>query len=58
MKVLITGAHGFIGKNLGVHLAERKEIDLVEFGRDDAVDSLSTKLVDVDFVFRTTINSF
>ncbi|MDA7723372.1 NAD-dependent epimerase/dehydratase family protein [Pseudomonadales bacterium] len=51
MKVLITGAHGFIGKNLGVHLAERKEIDLVEFGRDDAVDSLSKKLVDVDFVF-------
>ena len=29
MKVLVTGADGFIGRNLCVHLAERKDVEVV-----------------------------
>ena len=51
MKVLITGSNGFVGKNLNVHLSERKEIEVVTFSRDDNPVSLSSKLEGVDFVF-------
>ena len=39
MKVLITGANGFMGKNLQLHLAERKDVEVVCFTRDDDVAS-------------------
>ena len=29
MRVLITGANGFVGKNLQLHLAERKDVQVV-----------------------------
>ncbi|ATA57616.1 capsular biosynthesis protein [Variovorax boronicumulans] len=51
MKVLITGARGFLGKNLLLHLAERKDVQVVCFTRDDDVEHLPTLLQDVDFVF-------
>ncbi|MGJ7575238.1 UDP-2-acetamido-2,6-beta-L-arabino-hexul-4-ose reductase [Variovorax sp. RB2P76] len=51
MKVLITGARGFVGKNLQLHLAERKNVEVVCFTRDDRVEQLPTLLQDVDFVF-------
>lgn len=51
MRVLVTGSNGFIGKNLRVHLSERKEIEVVTFSRDDDLDSLVSKLDGVDFVF-------
>ena len=51
MKVLITGADGFIGKNLRLHLAERKDIKVITFTRQDDIASLDEKLDDVDFVF-------
>jgi UDP-2-acetamido-2,6-beta-L-arabino-hexul-4-ose reductase len=50
MKVLITGANGFIGKNLQLHLAERKEVQVVCFTRDHDQAKLPTLLSDVDFV--------
>ena len=50
-KVLITGANGFIGKNLQLHLAERKDVQVVCFTRDHAVDQLPQLLQGVDFVF-------
>ena len=34
MKILITGAKGFIGKNLVAELKNRKYTDIFEFGRD------------------------
>jgi UDP-2-acetamido-2,6-beta-L-arabino-hexul-4-ose reductase len=49
--VLITGANGFIGKNLRLHLAERKDVRVVCFTRDHAVDQLPELLLGVDFVF-------
>lgn len=51
MKVLITGANGFVGKNLQLHLAERKDVQVVCFTRDDDVAQLPTLLQGVDFVF-------
>jgi UDP-2-acetamido-2,6-beta-L-arabino-hexul-4-ose reductase len=51
MKVLITGANGFVGKNLQLHLAERKDVQVVCFTRDDDVARLPALLQGVDFVF-------
>ncbi|HGM5582906.1 TPA: capsular polysaccharide biosynthesis protein CapF [Pseudomonas putida] len=51
MKVLVTGAKGFVGKNLIAHLSERKDIEVVSFTRDEALDDLGRLLGDVDFVF-------
>ena len=50
MKVLITGANGFLGKNLQIHLSE-KEIEIVPFTRGMSVEQLHSDLKDVDFVF-------
>jgi len=49
--VLITGANGFIGKNLRLHLTERKDVKVICFTRDHVVAQLSELLQGVDFVF-------
>ena len=51
MKVVITGANGFIGKNLQLCLSEHSGSQVVCFNRGDAVDQLPEMLRDVDFVF-------
>jgi UDP-2-acetamido-2,6-beta-L-arabino-hexul-4-ose reductase len=50
-KVLITGANGFIGKNLKLYLAERKDVQLVSFTRDHSIAQLPELLRDVNFIF-------
>lgn len=50
-KVLITGAQGFIGKNLLLHLSERRDIEVVPFTRDTPADALPALLGGVDTVF-------
>jgi UDP-2-acetamido-2,6-beta-L-arabino-hexul-4-ose reductase len=51
LKVLITGANGFVGKNLQLHLAERKDVEAVCFTREHSVAQLPALLQGVDFVF-------
>ena len=51
MRVLITGANGFVGRNLQLFLAERKDIEVVCFTRDHAPAQLPALLRGVDFVF-------
>lgn len=51
MKVLITGANGFLGKNLRLHLAERNDLEVVCFTREHSVEDLPELLERVDFVF-------
>ena len=51
MKVLVTGAGGFVGGNLVAHLAERKDIDVIRFNRNDDIASLAAMVAKVDFVF-------
>lgn len=50
MRVLVTGANGFIGKNLLVHLRER-QIEAVLFTREMHGQELAAALQGVDFVF-------
>ncbi|WP_252090522.1 NAD-dependent epimerase/dehydratase family protein [Pseudomonas sp. MWU13-3659] len=51
MNVLITGADGFIGKNLLVHLRELKGIVIDTFIRNDDVATLAEKVGKADFIF-------
>lgn len=50
MRVLVTGANGFIGKNLIVHLQE-KGIEYVSFTRDMSADDLAAQIAGADFIF-------
>jgi UDP-2-acetamido-2,6-beta-L-arabino-hexul-4-ose reductase len=50
LKVLITGANGFLGKNLQLHLSE-KEIEIVSFTSEMSVEQFPELLNGVDFVF-------
>lgn len=51
MKVLITGANGFVGKNLVAHLRERTDIEILPFGRGDDISELNKLVSQVDFIF-------
>lgn len=51
MKVLITGADGFVGRNLVVHLNEIPGIEIIKFCKGDNVSSLNTHLPTLDFIF-------
>lgn len=49
--VLVTGAEGFLGKNLLLHLREKNCIELRAFSRDDSSDRLKELVKGVDFIF-------
>lgn len=49
--VLITGADGFVGKNLQLHLAERQDVRVLCFTRSHSAAKLPQLLQGVDFVF-------
>ena len=51
MKVLITGANGFVGQNLRLHLLNRKDIEIVFFTRAQESAQLPELLKTIDFVF-------
>lgn len=51
MKVLITGANGFVGSNLRQHLAERKDVEVVAFNRTDDPATLAGRVGAADIVF-------
>ncbi len=50
MRVLVTGAQGFIGKNLIVHLNEHESISTLSFSRKDPIDSLSALVDQADAI--------
>ncbi|WP_291569573.1 NAD-dependent epimerase/dehydratase family protein [Clostridium sp. UBA4548] len=50
-KVLITGAKGFIGKNLVATLKLNKDIDVKTFDVEDNDETLENYLKEVDFIF-------
>lgn len=49
--VLVTGANGFVGKNLQLHLAERPDVQVRCFTRESDAAQLPALLDGVDFVF-------
>jgi UDP-2-acetamido-2,6-beta-L-arabino-hexul-4-ose reductase len=51
MRILITGADGFIGTNLRVHLREAGHQDVICITRDSSSEALNTGLAVADFVF-------
>lgn len=51
MKVLITGANGFIGQNLVAHLRERADIEILQFTRSDSLEELAKLVSKADFIF-------
>lgn len=51
MKVLITGSNGFLGTNLQLHLAERPDVQVLHFTRNDDLDQLADMIQHVEFVF-------
>ncbi len=50
MKILVTGANGFIGKNLLMHLREKSEIEVVPFTREHTEADLPALLKGIDWV--------
>lgn len=51
MKVLVTGANGFIGKNLQVFLRERPNIEVLTLVRGDSLEDLLEQAGRADFIF-------
>lgn len=51
MKIVVTGAKGFIGKNLCIMLREHGYQDIVEVDRETSREQLRDILRDVDFVY-------
>ncbi|MBU3543968.1 SDR family oxidoreductase [Polynucleobacter sp. MWH-Mekk-B1] len=51
MRVLITGADGFIGKNLCQYFVERSDIQVIRFTRENSLDELPKLLQNIDFIF-------
>ena len=51
MKILVTGAKGFIGKNLIVELHNRKQDEIYEFDVDTDISCLDEYTKDCEFVF-------
>ena len=51
MKVLITGANGFIGRNLRLRLQQRNDVEVVCCTREHHAGQLSQQLEGVDFIF-------
>lgn len=51
MKVLITGANGFVGQNLVAHLSERADVEVLRFTREDSLASLAGLVAQTDCIF-------
>lgn len=51
MKVLVTGANGFIGKNLCVSLGRIDSLEVIKVTRDTAIEDLQALVEKTDFIF-------
>lgn len=51
MKILVTGAGGFIGQNLLAALAERPDVEVLSFESEDSLSTLDAQLAQADFIF-------
>lgn len=51
MRVVVTGANGFIGKNLLQHLGEREDVVVIPISRRSTISDLEKSISSADFVF-------
>jgi len=49
--VLITGAKGFVGRNLATHLKRRDDVRVLEYGRENSDSELQAWVAEADVVF-------
>ena len=50
MRILVTGANGFIGKNLVLHINEKDDFSVIKFTRGDSTDALQNFVEKADAV--------
>ncbi len=50
-RVVVTGGHGFLGRNLAAHLTARKDCAVTLIDREESDDDLRRALADADIVF-------
>jgi UDP-2-acetamido-2,6-beta-L-arabino-hexul-4-ose reductase len=50
-RILITGGRGFLGRNLAVHVAERKDWETRIFDRENSIDDLKRSATWADVIF-------
>ena len=50
-RILITGGRGFLGRNLAVHLLERKDCETRIFDQENSVEDLKSWVIDADVIF-------
>lgn len=51
MKVLVTGANGFIGKNLISHLQEMENIEILKYDIDTPFSLIDENIQNIDFIY-------
>lgn len=51
MKILVTGAKGFIGKNLVIELRNKKYVDIFEYDKDSKLSDIDMYCQEADFIF-------
>lgn len=51
MKILITGANGFIGKNLISQLQENEDIEILQYDRDTSFSVIEENIQEIDFIY-------
>lgn len=51
MKVLVTGANGFIGKNLCQRLKEEKDLEIIKYDKEDNFSLIEENINSFDFIF-------
>lgn len=51
MKVLVTGANGFIGKNLCITLERHTTVEIIKFTAENDLDELPKLINSIDFIF-------
>lgn len=51
MKILVTGAKGFIGRNLIAYLKTKENIEIIEYDIDNSIEEMESYISSVDFIY-------
>ena len=55
MRILITGANGFIGQNLRLRLSENKHYSITTFDKTNSSLELDSLVANCDFIFQRNL---